>query len=118
MKSLAGALMVAAGFAVALTHANVHGQSAAETVEAHEPARYWFETYIKSAERFRDAAAKAGADALIANHTNLDGSKTKLPALAGRRAGDPNPYVIGADGVRRYLTVADECAKAGLLRLA
>jgi metallo-beta-lactamase class B len=88
------------------------------TVTPDQPERYWFETYIKSAERFRDAAARAGADALIANHTNLDGSKTKLPAVAARKAGDPNPYVIGADGVRRYLTVADECAKAGLLRLA
>jgi metallo-beta-lactamase class B len=88
------------------------------TITPDKPQRYWFETYIKSAERFRDAAAKAGADALIANHTNLDGSKTKLPAVAARKANDPNPYVIGASGVRRYLTVADECAKAGLLRLA
>jgi metallo-beta-lactamase class B len=87
------------------------------TITPDKPQRYWFETYIKSAERFRDAAARAGADALIANHTNLDGSKTKLPAVAARKAGDPNPYVIGADGVRRYLTVADECARAGLLRL-
>ena len=88
------------------------------TITPDKPQRYWFETYIKSAERFREVAARAGADALIANHTNLDGSKTKLPAVAARKPGDPNPYVIGADGVRRYLTVADECAKAGLLRLA
>jgi metallo-beta-lactamase class B len=87
------------------------------TTSPDKPQKFWFETYIASAERFRDVVAKAGADALIANHTNLDGSKTKLPALAARKPGDPNPYVIGANGVRRYLTVADECAKAGLLRL-
>jgi metallo-beta-lactamase class B len=81
------------------------------------PDRFWFETYSRSAERFRDIVAKAGADALIANHTRLDGSKTKLPALAKRRPGDPHPYVIGNDSVKRYLTVADECAKAGMLRL-
>ena len=40
-----------------------------------------------------------------------------LPALAARKAGDPHPYVIGKEGVKRYLTVVDECAKAGLLRL-
>lgn len=74
-------------------------------------------SYIASAERFRDIATRAGADALIANHTNFDESKRKLPALALRKPGDPNPYVIGADAVRRYLTVAAECAKAGLAGL-
>jgi metallo-beta-lactamase class B len=81
------------------------------------PDRFWFETYIKSAERFRDIVAKNGADVLIANHTNFDGTKTKLPALATRPAGAPHPYVIGNQSVQRYLTVADECAKAGLLRV-
>jgi metallo-beta-lactamase class B len=40
---------------------------------------------------FRDVAGKAGADAFISNHTNLDGSKTKMPALAMRKPGDPHP---------------------------
>jgi len=53
----------------------------------------------------------------VSNHTNYDGSKIKLPAVLGRKAGDPNPYVIGKDAVQRYLTVADECAKAGLAQL-
>jgi metallo-beta-lactamase class B len=87
------------------------------TITPDKPQQFWFETYINSAERFRDIAAKAGADVLIANHTNLDGSKAKLPALAKRKPGDPHPYVIGNESVQRYLTVANECAKAGLLRL-
>ena len=86
-------------------------------ITAERPDRFWFETYIKSAERFRDLVAKNGADVLIANHTNFDGTKTKLPALGKRQAGDPHPYVIGNQSVQRYLTVADECAKAGLRRL-
>ena len=32
-----------------------------------------------------DIAAKAGADVIIANHTNFDGSKTKLPAMPRAR---------------------------------
>ena len=36
---------------------------------------------------------------LIANHTDFDGSKTKLPAVAARKPGDPHPYVIGADAL-------------------
>jgi metallo-beta-lactamase class B len=79
----------------------------------HPPA-FWFSTYSASAERFRDIAARAGADVLIANHSVFDGSKTKIPALATRKAGEPHPYVIGKDAVGRYLTVVDECAQAGL----
>lgn len=86
-------------------------------ITPERPDRFWFETYGKSAQRFRDIVAKAGADVLIANHTNFDGTKTKLPRLAKRGAASPHPYVIGNDSVQRYLTVADECAKAGLLRL-
>jgi metallo-beta-lactamase class B len=74
-------------------------------------------TYIASAERFQDIVAKAGADVIISNHTVYDGSKTKLPALASRRPGDPHPYVIGRDATRAYLTVAEECAKAALASL-
>jgi len=81
------------------------------------PAPFWFETYSASARRFKDLAAKAGADVLISNHTIFDGSKTKIPALQRRKPGDPNPYVIGKEGVQRYLTVVDECAQAGLARL-
>lgn len=86
-------------------------------ITPQRPAQFWFETYSRSAERFRDIVSMTGADAIIANHTTFDGTKKKLPALARRKPGDPNPYVIGSDSVKRYLTVADECAKAGWLGL-
>jgi metallo-beta-lactamase class B len=82
------------------------------------PERFWFETYSTSARRFKKLAADAGADVLISNHTIFDGSKTKIPALERRKPGDPHPYVIGKNGVQRYLTVVDECAQAGLARQA
>lgn len=75
-----------------------------------------FKTYAASAERFRDVAAKAGADAIISNHSDYDGSKIKIPALKARKPGEPNPYVIGTDAVQRYQTVAAECAKAWEIR--
>jgi metallo-beta-lactamase class B len=87
-------------------------------ITAERPATFWFENYIKSSARFRDIAKRSGADVLIANHTIFDGSKTKLPAMATRKPGDPHPYVIGADGVQRYMTVVNECAQAGLARVA
>lgn len=80
--------------------------------------KFWFDHYIASARRFRDIAAKAGADVVISNHTVYDESKTKIPALAARGPKDPNPFVVGTDGARRYLTVAEECAQAGALRTA
>ena len=83
-------------------------------ITSDRPDTFWFDIYRASAVRFRDIAAAAGADALISNHTDFDGSKTKLPAVAARKTGDPNPYVVGKDGVSRYLTVAYECATAGL----
>jgi metallo-beta-lactamase class B len=82
-----------------------------------KPDRFWFDTYVSSARRFRDVVSKAGADVIISNHTNYDDSKTKLPLLATRKASDDNPYVIGKDAVQRYLTVAEQCAMAGLTRL-
>lgn len=78
------------------------------------PPRFWFDIYSKSAERFRDIVAKENAEIIIANHTDFDGSKRHLPLLAKRKPSDPNPYVIGKEGVLRYMTVVDECAKAGL----
>jgi metallo-beta-lactamase class B len=82
-----------------------------------KPDRFWFDTYVNSARRFHDIVAKAGADVIISNPTAYDESKTKLPLLATRKAGDDNPYVIGREATQRYLTVAEQCAMAGLTRL-
>lgn len=84
-------------------------------ITAERPARFWYETYSDSARRFREIAAKAGADVLLSNHPATDATPTKLPALQRRKPGEPHPYVIGASSVARFLTVAEECAKAGPL---
>lgn len=76
-----------------------------------------FRTYRASALRFRDIAVKAGADVIIANHTNFDESTRKLPALAARKPGGPNPYVIGTEAVDRYMTIAIECSTAALVAM-
>ncbi len=84
-------------------------------IRADRPANFWYEHYATSARRFRDVAAKAGADILLSNHPNYDHSKARLSEIARRRPGQPNPYVIGKESVGRFLTVAEECAKAGPL---
>jgi metallo-beta-lactamase class B len=81
-----------------------------------KPNSFWFETYSNSARRLKEIVEKARADVLLSNHTIYDGSKVKLPALLKRKDGDQHPYVVGPESIKRYLTVADECARAGLLR--
>jgi metallo-beta-lactamase class B len=81
------------------------------------PDKARLQTYAASAVRFRDIVMKAGADVLFANHTDFDGTKVKIPALAQRKPGSPHPYVIGADAVQRYVTVANECAQAAIANL-
>jgi metallo-beta-lactamase class B len=75
------------------------------------------QNYVRSAQRFSDIVRQAGADVILSNHTEFDGSKLKQPLLAKRTPGGPNPYVVGNDSVRRYLKVAEECAASRLLRL-
>jgi metallo-beta-lactamase class B len=75
------------------------------------------EKYIASARRFDDVVQKAGADIILSNHTDWDGSKINLPQLKTRSPGSPNPYVVGNDAARRYLKVAEECATARVMRL-
>jgi metallo-beta-lactamase class B len=81
------------------------------------PIRERLMAYANSAVRFRDIAAKAGADVILSNHTVYDGSKTKLPAVQARRPGASHPYVVGSDVVRRYLVTVGECAQAAVAGL-
>jgi len=78
------------------------------------PDRPRLQSYAAHADRFKKIAADAGADVVLSNHTIYDGSKTKLPAAAVRKPGEPNPYVVGRDGVQRYLTTVGECARAAV----
>jgi metallo-beta-lactamase class B len=86
-------------------------------ITAERPDSFWFKTYSDSARRFKEITTKAGADIILSNHTDFDGTKRKLPTLAQRKPGEPHPLVIGQAGVQRYLTTVDECAQAGLARV-
>lgn len=77
-----------------------------------DPRRDRLVEYEESARHFRDVTTAAGADIILSNHPPYDGSTLKIPMLAERGTGDPHPYVLGADAVSRFLTVAEECAVA------
>jgi metallo-beta-lactamase class B len=78
------------------------------------PDRERVQLYIQSALRFSDIVKKAGADIILANHTDWDRSKINLPMLAKRAPGTPNPYIVGNAKVLNFLKVAEECATARL----
>jgi metallo-beta-lactamase class B len=76
------------------------------------PDRERVQTYIRSVQRFSGIVKQAGADIILANHTDWDRSKINLPMLAKRAPGSPNPYIVGNAKVLNFLKVAEECATA------
>ena len=90
------------------------GNGAAYKVQPHQ---FWFDNYSASARKFRDIAAKAGADVLLSNHPDYDGSKANLPVMAAAQAGR-SPSLRHRQRPRQAVpTVADECAQAGRARV-
>jgi metallo-beta-lactamase class B len=75
-----------------------------------------FKTWIASAKRFQDIAAKENADVYITLHPFYDKALDKLHALKFRKPGDPNPFVSKAN-LNHFLTIIRECTEAELARL-
>src|SRR5580692_7785073 len=72
------------------------------------------EKYIRSAQRFSGIVKQAGADVILANHTDWERTKINLPMLAKRTPGSPNPYIVGNAKALNFMKVAEECATARL----
>jgi metallo-beta-lactamase class B len=83
------------------------------TIQGGKPETYL--AYIASANRYKDIVKKAGAEIVLANHTAYDNTPANIRELATRRAN--NPYIVGNAAVLRYITTAEECAKAGYLAI-
>ena len=70
-------------------------------------------TWIASANRLREIAAKAKADVFLSVRGLYDQEKEKAKVLGMRKSGDPHPYV-NAKALDRYLHVIGECMSAQL----
>ena len=78
----------------------------------------FYDTYIASSQKMGRAAESFGATALLTNHSEFDDAYLKAHTAAGRRAGEANPFDVGADAVKRYFEVVQDCAEATRLRAA
>jgi metallo-beta-lactamase class B len=71
-----------------------------------------FQQYSDSARRFLKLALAAQADVVLSNHPENDNSIKLNDVLMRRDSTVANPYVVGRDAVRRFMTAYAECALA------
>ncbi len=69
-------------------------------------------------EHFADATDRMQADVIMSNHTVGDDGLTKIAQLARRQPGEPNPYVVGREGVIRYDAVFRACLSADIAQMS
>jgi metallo-beta-lactamase class B len=74
------------------------------------------QTFRRSIATYRAAATKANVDVLLQNHMLMDPIQPKLDALAARKKGEPNPFVIGSAEYQKFLDVMDGCTQVNLAR--
>lgn len=82
-----------------------------------DPGIQNFQIYMDSQEHLREEAEKAGASIIMSNHSAFDNATLKVRLMAARKPGEPSPFVVGEEGVQRYLTVLSSCARAAQIRL-
>jgi len=76
----------------------------------------YYDGYIASSKKMAKAAADFGATALMSNHTEFDNAFFKAHTAGNRKAGEANPFDVGAPAVARYFTVVQDCATAARIR--
>lgn len=55
-------------------------------------------------------------DVVTSNHPFVDGSIDRMSELRQRQEGEANPFVVGAENVRRFFGILDQCAAVSLAR--
>jgi metallo-beta-lactamase class B len=76
----------------------------------------YYDGYIASSRKMAKAAADYGATVLLSNPSEFDDAYFKAHAAVNRKAGERNPFDVGANGVARYFTVVQACTSAAQVR--
>ena len=74
------------------------------------------DAYLGSLDAFEKVAASAGADVILTNHPHADMSLEWVSQI-GHGHSDPNPLVVGPNGVKQWFSVVRDCALAQQARL-
>lgn len=70
--------------------------------------------FRQALQHFADYTDLMQADVVLSNHTVGDDGLTKVAQLANRKPGEPNPYVVGREGVIRYDAEWRACLSADI----
>jgi len=73
-------------------------------------------TFQMSVQHFEQATRRAKVDVLLQNHMLMDPIQPKLDALAARKQGEPNPFVVGPAEYQKFLAVMDGCTRVNVMR--
>jgi metallo-beta-lactamase class B len=72
--------------------------------------------YVKSIAHFKEETKKAKVDVELQNHPLFDDFTEKLEKLRSRKAGEPNPFVVGEANYQKFLDVMSACMQANIDR--
>lgn len=72
--------------------------------------------YERSIQRFDAVSGEAKVDGILNTHTFIDGTDARLEQARKRKAGEPNPFLIGSANAHRYHQILHECVAAALAR--
>ena len=75
-------------------------------------------THLKAIVHWKQETKKAKVDVELQNHPLMDDFSTKLAKLKERKAGQPNPFIVGQTGYARFVDVMAECMEAEVDRRA
>jgi metallo-beta-lactamase class B len=73
-------------------------------------------TYLKSVQHYKEESRKAGVDVIMQNHPLMYALPEMLDQLAGRKKGDPNPFVVGKANYQKFVDVMEACSEVNLTR--
>ena len=73
---------------------------------------------LASTEKLLNLAKSMHVDIELTNHSYVDDSLPVVEAIRHRKAGEPNAYLVGEDGVQKYLGWQAECLRADIARTA